>query len=110
MKLYLMNSTAIVRQGLYSYKHISPETARRLIRSGRFISAIGHSGTAEMLSEWSGIHVPANRINVMLERGDIALVVKIETRLPEGKVLDKNEIEALFKEGKITFGLLTRVK
>lgn len=105
-----MNSTAIVRQGIYSYKHISPETARRLIRSGRFISAIGHSGTADMLSEWAGIHIPTNRISVSLEKGDIALVIKIDTRLPEGRVLDKREMEEIFRQGKITFGLLTRIK
>lgn len=49
------------------------------------VSAIGHPDLAEVVSNELGINVPANRINVRLEKGDTLIVAQLlGGRLPEG--------------------------
>lgn len=49
------------------------------------ISAIGHPDTARVVSDLLGVEVPAQRINLKLEPGDMLVVAQIfGGRLPEG--------------------------
>lgn len=49
------------------------------------ISAIGHADTARVVSGILGYEVPANRINVSLEKDDVLFVAQYKgPRLPEG--------------------------
>lgn len=49
------------------------------------ISAIGHADTARIVSGILGYEVPANRMNVSLEEGDVLFVAQYKgPRLPEG--------------------------
>lgn len=49
------------------------------------ISAVGHIDTARVVSDMLGFEVPAQRINVSLEPGDMLVVAQvIGGRLPEG--------------------------
>lgn len=63
-----------------------------LFAETKVISAIGHQDLAEVVSGELGFEVPANRINVRLEKGDTLIVAQLlggrlpegTTRLPEG--------------------------
>jgi len=73
---------------------ISLEEAKTLL-SGNFTSAVGHEGTAQLLSNLLEINVPVNRITVFLKKGDIAIHFFPKQRLPEGKVLSKEELSKI---------------
>mgnify|MGYP001770784863 CR=1 FL=1 len=67
------------------------------------VSAIGHIATAELVSRLCGINIPANRINITLNKGDILFIVQLMIRLEEGRILNTEELETLLNEGKIKF-------
>jgi len=76
MALYLLNSAVLTAFGTYSYSPLPPEEARRLV-SGGFTSAIGHPETARVASEILGVEVPVDRVEVHMEPGDRAIVVRL---------------------------------
>jgi len=83
-------------------EEISIERVKEELRDS-FISAVGHPDTAKLLSELLGMNVPANRVAIKLNHGDNVIVFQLLTRLPEGKVLSKEELERLpFKFYKVT--------
>ena len=73
---------------------IMPAEARKLLASG-FESTVGHQGTAALLSSVLGIPVPLNRIAVQLAPGDTVVALKLAGRLPEGTVLQLDELGRL---------------
>lgn len=54
-----------------------------------------------MLSQILGINVPTNRAMFMARKKTKAIVIVVMERLPEGKMLNREELEQLLKEGKI---------
>lgn len=62
------------------------------IKESETISAVGHPDTAAVISNLLGKEVPANRISISLQKGDILYVAQIiGGRLPEGcKTLPEN--------------------
>ncbi len=103
--LYLLNSPVISDFGHWSYQGpLTVAEAREIVAEG-FVSAIGHLSTANLLSKILGRQVPVNRIPVVLEPGDRALVFQLERRLPEGRVLGEAE---LLRAG-FRLGLLERL-
>ena len=62
------------------------------IKEAETVSAVGHPDTAAVISDLLGKEVPANRISINLEKGDILYVAQIiGGRLPEGcKTLPEN--------------------
>ena len=70
------------------------------------VSAIGHPDTARVVSGILGFEVPANRVNVELEEGDVLYVAQYKgprleegaTKLPEGATLEFFEV-TIAKEG-----------
>ena len=107
MKKYLMNTSIVPNDGLYEMKTISEEEARTWVRKSEIpVSAVGHPGTAEVMGILLGVEVTANRMYVIFEVGDEALVYKLNERLPEGKVLTVDELKELHYRWKI----LRRVK
>jgi hypothetical protein len=102
---YLLNSPILTSYGKYSYQKINREEVIRLLcKEGCFLSAIGHEGTAKFLSELLEVNVPSNRTAIKMEKGDKAVVFRLLQRLPEGKVLSREELESVPYE----FGLLTK--
>ena len=109
-RLVLLNTSIITAYGSYEYKPITLDDARALVRefrhSGKIIeSAVGHQSTADLLGVLLDLQVPVNRMEVKQSLDDIALVFKLGRRAPEGKILDRDEIESIGYE----FGLLTRI-
>ncbi|MCM8808505.1 MAG: DUF1874 domain-containing protein [Candidatus Omnitrophica bacterium] len=69
-------------------------------------SAVGHQGTVDLINTLFGTNIPLNRVEIKLDKGDELLVSQLMVRLPEGKVLSKEEMEDLYKTGKVKFLLL----
>ena len=67
------------------------------------VSAIGHEGTAAIISELCGFPISVNRVAITLQPGDVLLVFQLLTRLPEGKVLTAQEVQQLVEQGKVSF-------
>jgi len=71
------------------------EEVRELLLREGFVSAVGHEGTAKLLSQLLGIPVPVNRVPVWMEPGDTAVHFYLKKRLPEGVVLSAEELAKL---------------
>lgn len=101
---YILNTPILTEFGSYEFRKIGVEEAARCLTSGH-ISAVGHQGTADVLSAILGIVIPVNRIAVKMAAGDKAIVFRVLTRLEEGKILTAEELRAVPFE----LGLLERV-
>jgi len=58
-------------------------------------SAIGHTAAAQLLGDVLQRPVPVNRVSVTLQPGDSALVLRLTQRLPEGRVLNADELATI---------------
>jgi hypothetical protein len=76
-------------------KRISVDEVKAFLSDHPFISAIGHQGTAQLLTEILGIEIPVNRITVQLKEGDIFIAFVLKQRLPEGVILTKEQLQKL---------------
>lgn len=95
MEIGILNCAICTDVGEYSFKKSSLEEVKELLKENNFVSAIGHKSTAEVLTELVGIDIPMNRIQFKQKLGQTAIVFKLLDRIPEGKVLSKEEIEAI---------------
>ncbi len=107
--LTLLNTSILTSFGKYSYDPVSLEQARQIVRDSQVRgetvqSAIGHQSTADLLTMLLEFPVPVNRMEFKQEVDDMALVFKPKQRIGEGKVLTREELEAIGYE----FGLLVR--
>jgi len=95
--LYILNTPILTNYGNYSFRRIDVPGAQEIINEyhGQFVSAVGHAATAQVLSQILRLPVPCNRVQIKMEPGDCAIVFRLLQRLPEGKVLSKEELEAL---------------
>ncbi len=84
---------------------LSLEEAKSLLRGG-FISAVGHQGTADILTALLGVEVPFNRVAIRLIPGDHLIVFQLGVRLQEGQILSEEEVLSLYREGKASFFLV----
>lgn len=103
--VWLLNAPVITADGFFRCETISTDTACELVRTRGFKSAIGHDITAGIISELLNIDCPVNRIEFAQEKGQQALVFRLNHRLDEGCVLEnRHEVE---KVG-YTFMLISR--
>jgi len=95
MTTYLLNTPILTDYGRWHFSGpLSLEHARAHLGHG-FQSAIGHEASAQFLSQLLDIPVPMQRIAITMQSGDSALVLRIKSRLPEGKLLTREEIAAI---------------
>jgi hypothetical protein len=97
--MYLLN-TIIVPVDLDSgpktvrMRKVSPAEAKDILFLG-YTSAVGHEGTAAVLSQVLGMPVPTNRIAIKMKTGDMAVHFALKTRLPEGAILSAEQLSQL---------------
>lgn len=106
MRITLLNTSVLTSYGVFDFRIISLEEAIKLVKTAEIVSAIGHAATAEILSELLGTEIKANRFDYVQEVGETALVFKLKSRISEGKILNRQEIENIGYE----FGTLKRIK
>ena len=104
-KLYLTNSFSLNMLDLSNrdevvikVQKISEEMVKEILSKQDFVSAIGHESTAKLITEILGIQVPANRIQIKVKKGDKIVVLQLLQRLPEGKVLNEQELQQIPKQ------------
>lgn len=99
MKVYLTNafSLSMLTKDFAKLivREMTLQEVKLFIRERDFISAVGHSSTAEVLSSLIERKVEMNRIQVKLEPSDVVIVFQLQTRLNEGQVLSREELEKL---------------
>jgi hypothetical protein len=99
--LYILNTLVVpinfdvVGEAVVELKRISLEEARRIVSKSRWESAVGHEGSAVILSELLGVEIPVERKAVFLKKGDRGLHFFLKKRLPEGTVLSAEELRKL---------------
>ena len=71
------------------------ERAKKAFERAELVSAVGHEGTAMLLSRLLGLEIKAERKTVFLRKGDSAIQFFLKERLPEGKVLSEEELSRL---------------
>ena len=71
-----------------------------------YISAVGHEGAAKFLSWVLDADIKFCRIPVSLKPGDTAIALRILGRLPEGLILDSEQL----KHYPFELSLLRRIK
>lgn len=117
--LTLLNNSILTADGDFRLKTVNLSQAKMCVLGNNldvypghqwWQSAIGHQATAdiltELLGEWLGGPVPVNRIEYQQNVGDVALVLKLKGRAPEGAILTREQLEAIGYE----FKILTRLK
>jgi len=123
-RIYLLNSPIMPDYGTWEFRRASLDEVRNLVtwigkdgkRRLRFdvVSAIGHKSTAHLLTQLLQLdegEVPMSRIRVQWTHPeDVAVILRIPVRLPEGKVLSLAELKELCQGDPIEFGILRRLK
>jgi hypothetical protein len=71
------------------------ERVKNAQQRGKLVSAVGHEGTAQLLSRILGTEIKAERKSIFMKEGDAALHFFPKERLPEGKVLSEEELSKL---------------
>ena len=95
MTVYLANAfslSMLVPPTSIRVTEVTVDDVKRVVAQG-FVSAIGHDATAKIISTRLGVQVPVNRVAIQLKPGDLLLVFQLLTRLPEGKVLNEEEMK-----------------
>lgn len=103
-RVFLFNTSIVTAYGSYRYEPLTLEDARDIALTNSAESAIGHQSTADILTELFRFPVEVRRTNNRQEPGDLAVVFKLRGRPEEGKILSREEVEAIGYD----FGLLTR--
>ncbi|AON96486.1 hypothetical protein [Acidianus two-tailed phage variant 1] len=99
--LYLLNTLIVPfrdERAKFEIERVSAEEAKKIIQmhNSQFVSAIGHSASANALSLLLGVAVPVNRTEVFFNVGDEAIAMALKKRLAEGQVLRTvQELEAV---------------
>jgi len=99
-----MNSPRLTEFGVYEYRPLTTAEAKQMLAEG-FQSAIGHESTAAFLSDLLGLPISKMRGEFRQRPGERAVVFQLNDRPPEGRVLDREEIERIGYK----FGLLRRL-
>ena len=83
----LLNAPILTTCGSFHMHEIRVHRARNLVAAHGFESAIGHMATAQLMSNLLKIACPMERREYRQQVGDLVVVLRLRTRLPEGTTL-----------------------
>ena len=104
--LYLLNTVIVPNDGTFRRTTISKETAKNIVNSKVYFSAVGHQGAADNMSKDFGVIVPLNRCEISFQVGDQAVCLFLTRRQAEGAVLTAQDSSAVGYE----YVLVERIK
>jgi len=81
------------------FKEVSKDEFCGAVSKG--VNAIGHAGTIDLINKLCGAALSVNRISITATVGDEIYIIMLTTRLEEGKVLNADEIQRMYNEGKV---------
>lgn len=104
----LLNSPVLTDYGSYEYRRLTLEQAREMLAGG-FRSAIGHAGTAQVMSEDFGVPIPVCALRDQQQPGERALVFRL--RVSDRQALrERKELDAAaIREIEYEYGQLERL-
>jgi hypothetical protein len=73
------------------------------MHDGELISAIRYSNSAKMINVLCNVQVEKNRMEIKLNKGDELYVILPKMKPDDGRELSKEEIEKMYREGRIEF-------
>ena len=80
---------------IYAFKAITWRDAFSMVDQRGLVSYVGHESTAAILSELLGTTVDVSRAEYAQKVGESAICFKLNKRGPEGRILDRKEIEEI---------------
>jgi hypothetical protein len=86
---WVLNSAVIPAGcfGRYSYRTLTREEAAAWLRVGSFVSRVGYPATRDFLQRLArGVQIPLSREVSPLAPGDVALVARLGSRIPEAQM------------------------
>ncbi|MEM1554338.1 MAG: DUF1874 domain-containing protein [Thermoproteota archaeon] len=101
MTIYILNTLIFpinfddTKNASVLFQKISIEEAKRIVQENEIVSAVGHEATAKILSKLLDKEIPFNRISIFMKPGDRALHFFLKQRLPEGRILNEEELKNL---------------
>jgi hypothetical protein len=107
--LNAVSASMLPSGGSITLEPIGVEKARAIIQGKKIISYIGHPATATVLGQLLGINVETNRSMFIATKPTIGILISIMERLPEGKILNEQELNSLVQQGKVKLFLVTIV-
>ena len=105
---YILNSAVITSPGLYRYRLLGVEEARRWLGEGDVYSTIGYEETAEAFRRVFGWKPHVRRELIKMKAQDQALVFRLTKRLPDVAEKGKVGIEEVLAN--LEIGLLERIE
>jgi len=97
MATYLANAfslSMLPQGGFINIVEVQDKHVKSILQDG-FTSAVGHQSTADFIKLITGIDVPVNRVAITLKPDDKVIVLQLQGRIPEGKVLTHEEISQI---------------
>lgn len=95
MTVYVFNSPILTTYGTFKFTGpVSKNRASVLLAQG-FVSAIGHTSTAELLTHLLDIHIGHQRIRVEMQPGDSALVFRLLDRVDPQEISSSLDLEEI---------------
>lgn len=96
-RVILMNAAVATTPGVYELTPATADEVLELLTSDdtEVCSYIGHQATAAVMETLLGVPIPVNRGMYRHEVGDEVVVFRLLQRMPEGTILNAEEIEAV---------------
>lgn len=89
----LLNSTNVTTDGLFVVNTILFSTARYIVDHKSTISYVDNQSAAETMEDILGIDVPCSQESFYHEPGQLALVLSLNEKPPEGFDLSREQLE-----------------